>query len=313
MTQNVQNPKVSVVVPTYMRIEMLLRALRSILNQEFQDYECLVINDDPTSKLEVDRLVAKLNDSRLRVIHNSTNKGGNFCRNLGVKESKGKIIAFLDDDDEWMPGKLAAHYQKHLDQAAACIIYSNTLKHFPNGKYPDLAIEKVLPPDVHSAIGEMKFNMLTSSVTLSRECLTSNDGFDESLPSMQDWDLWFRLSRNFPFVHLNAPLVRYYEHEDERVSRNYDKRLRALELVCQKHESDPGFCERIVRQYISRSALLSEMKARSSESFFKGPFFVMEQFKFGLENSGLGYVILLLLRSLIPELLFRKIRRLVST
>src|SRR3990167_7894784 len=97
-------PLVTVIIPTYNRFELLKKALVSVLNQSFEDFEVLIIDD--CSQDQTSRIPEYSADSRIRYIKNDRNKGMSAVRNIGIRNSKGTYIAFLDDDDEWMPDKL---------------------------------------------------------------------------------------------------------------------------------------------------------------------------------------------------------------
>src|SRR5262249_55117741 len=97
-------PKVSVIIPTHNRAEFLRSAITSVLKQTFQDFEIVIIDD--ASKDHTREVIANFNDTRIKVIYNQVNKGDAGARNIGVMNSNCEYIAFLDDDDEWLPEKL---------------------------------------------------------------------------------------------------------------------------------------------------------------------------------------------------------------
>ena len=103
--------KFSVIIPTYKRIEFLEKAIQSINTQTYRNYEIIVVNDNPDDKTTIDNLSHKFD--KIIVIHLSHTKGGNAARNLGILRSRGELIAFLDDDDLWLPEKLERHLEAH--------------------------------------------------------------------------------------------------------------------------------------------------------------------------------------------------------
>ena len=96
-------PKVSVIIPAYNRPEYLRQAVQSVIDQSFTDWECIVCDDGSTEKLD---FVCQM-DPRVRLIRQS-NRGLSMARNYAMSECLGELIAFLDDDDIWLPGKLEA-------------------------------------------------------------------------------------------------------------------------------------------------------------------------------------------------------------
>jgi glycosyltransferase involved in cell wall biosynthesis len=113
---------VSVVIPTRWRPELLLRAVRSVLAQTLRDIEAVVVidGDDPATKHVLEELIRE--DARVRVIALETSVGGSDARNRGVDAASGKWVAFLDDDDEWLPGKLQAQLEAVIASTAPVVI-----------------------------------------------------------------------------------------------------------------------------------------------------------------------------------------------
>src|SRR5690348_13147078 len=95
---------VSVIIPTHNRSDFLRNAITSVLNQTYQDFEIIVVDDGSTDNTS--EVVANFSDERITFIRHDTNKGGSAARNTGILASKCDYIAFLDDDDEWLPDKL---------------------------------------------------------------------------------------------------------------------------------------------------------------------------------------------------------------
>ncbi|MEO8325327.1 MAG: glycosyltransferase family 2 protein, partial [Nitrospirota bacterium] len=107
-------PRVSVIIPTYRRPDFLRRAIGSVLTQTFEDFELLIVDD--ASPDNTGQVVKGIADERIRYCRNEINKGGAASRNRGIKEAQSPYIAFLDDDDEWLPQKLALQVEL-LDQS----------------------------------------------------------------------------------------------------------------------------------------------------------------------------------------------------
>ena len=98
-------PKVSVVIPTHNRAGFLQAAIQSVLNQTFQDFEIIVVDD--ASEDQTTEIVRSFSDPRIRYMRHESNKGQGASRNDGIRQASGEYIALLDDDDEWLPEKLA--------------------------------------------------------------------------------------------------------------------------------------------------------------------------------------------------------------
>lgn len=99
-----EKPTVSVILPTYNRAHLVGRAIQSVLDQMYQDFEIIVVDDGSGDNTE--EIINGFTDTRIRYVKHQKNKGGSAARNTGIKLAKGKYIAFQDSDDEWLPDKL---------------------------------------------------------------------------------------------------------------------------------------------------------------------------------------------------------------
>ena len=105
MIQSTTPPKVSVIITTYNRADILSRAVRSVLSQTFTDYEIIIVDDCSTD--DTQEVIGRFKDSRIRSFRHKRNRGASAARNTGIDNARGEYIAFLDDDDECTPNRLA--------------------------------------------------------------------------------------------------------------------------------------------------------------------------------------------------------------
>ncbi len=207
-------PEVSVVIPTYDRPQLLARALRSVLAQSFGDFEVLVIDDGPSE--ETAAVTAGCRDTRVRYLRQPRNRGVAAARNRGLREARGRYIAFLDDDDEWLPDKLAR--QVALFRASPSdigLLYTGVETVHADGSR---AVERA------TARGDLHRQLLVanvvhgggSNVILRRQVVAATGFFDEHLPAIEDFDYWLRVSAEFRIDRVAQPLIRY--HDDRRPS-----------------------------------------------------------------------------------------------
>jgi len=225
--------KFSVIVPTFNRIDLLEKAIESVKNQTYQNYEIIVVNDNPKDISTIDALINKFD--KTNVVHHVSSKGGNAARNTGIIHSRGDLIAFLDDDDIWLPEKLAFHLKEHEKNPATGLVYSNCLYvKGDNFKREGIYSAKV-PSNVIEAMGRAKYCPATSSiVSIKKECVEKCGFFDENLVSFQDWDYWFRIAHLFTFAHIPLALVYFRQHLGDRTSHNENKRRKGLNQICSK-------------------------------------------------------------------------------
>jgi glycosyltransferase involved in cell wall biosynthesis len=228
---------VSVIIPTYKRVAALKKAVESVYQQTYKNYEIIVVNDSPADQQEIDKLKDQFTD--LIVLHHPCPKGGNAARNTGIKESKGDILAFLDDDDTWLPEKLAVHVSTHQQSPLAGLVFSNCLYVYDNGARRSHATSYDLKEKALDLMKKGSFCPATTSmVTISRDCVEACGLFDENLVSFQDWDYWFRIGHLYEFVHVSKVLVHFRQHREDRTSQNEQKRVKGIEQICRKWENE---------------------------------------------------------------------------
>ena len=201
-------PLISVIIPTYNRAALLRRAIDSVYAQEGIggqfDVEVLVVDDGSTdTTAEVAGAY-----SGLRYVRPSTNKGTSGARNVGLDAASGEYIAFLDDDDSWLPWKLRRQLQTLEEHPEASAAYGQEVKRSDRAVW-------VWPDPQDAPTGWMYRSLLTtcpvntSSVMIRRSHLDRAGRFDESLRCWEDYDMWLRLALQGPFRFLPGPAVIY--------------------------------------------------------------------------------------------------------
>jgi glycosyltransferase involved in cell wall biosynthesis len=202
-------PLVSVVIPTQNRARMLDNAIASVLAQTVTDLEVIVVDDHSTDNSHA--VVVAYDDPRVQYIRLSAAGGASAARNAGIHASKGTFIAFLDDDDEWMPEKLERQFAA-LDGGDAILC---NVRLMSNGavlrRYRKVVIE---PKDLRRGF---TFGGGTSTF-LIRARLIKDVLFDESLPCYQDWDVLLRLCSRYKTCFLDEPLVLFNDGTHQRIS-----------------------------------------------------------------------------------------------
>jgi glycosyltransferase involved in cell wall biosynthesis len=182
-------PTVSIIIPVYNASKYIVRALNSVKGQTFVSYEVIVVDDGST-----DDSVIKVQKHPLNVkLIKQTNGGASSARNVGIKAAKGKYIAFLDSDDEWVPSKLLiqiAYLEKNKSLIALyCKDYS--LRH------QSVVIEHSLPELIVKGCEEIfmhPYNLTTSSFLVKSSIIREVGGFDERLNTAEDIDLYLKVS-----------------------------------------------------------------------------------------------------------------------
>jgi len=200
--QNGSFPQVSVIVPTYNRAYLLKEALDSVLAQSYRNFELIVVDDGSTD--HTSRLLASYGDRITVLFH--PNAGVSAARNRGIQAASGDLIALLDSDDYWLPGKLAAQvdFFKATPQALICQTEEIWIR---NGI-------RVNPKRRHRKLSGMIFQaslplcLISPSAVMMRKSLLDEVGlFDEELTACEDYDLWLRITWKYPVHLIPAPLV----------------------------------------------------------------------------------------------------------
>ena len=227
-------PKVSVVIPTHNRASFLQAAIQSVLNQTFQDFEVIVVDD--ASEDQTAEVVRRFSEPRIWYIRHEINKGQGASRNDGIRRASGEYIALLDDDDEWLPEKLAKQVAL-LDSSSSQVgmIYTWYSQIDASSKR---VIGRVIPEKRGRVFEELCLNNwigTCSTVLVRRVCFETVGVFDEELAAGADYDMWLRIAKEFDIDYIREPLVLYNVHGN-RISTNYDSMIRGMEAMSEKYD-----------------------------------------------------------------------------
>ena len=223
------SPQVSVIITTYNRAVMVTEAVESVLAQEMTDFELIVVDDGSTDETE-ERL--SIFGSRLKY-YQQENAGVSAARNRGLEFSTAPLVAFLDSDDLWLPAKLQVQHNYMMEHPEVHICQTEEIW-WRNG-------QRVNPKKHHrKPSGEIFRRSLNlclvspSAVMMRRELFERVGYFDEELPAAEDYDLWLRVSVEYPVPLLPHPLViKRGGHLDQLSARSgIDRyRIKALEKL----------------------------------------------------------------------------------
>lgn len=228
--------RVSVIIPTYNRPKFLDRLLASIQKQTYQAFEVIVVDDHSHCYEDYITIFNKYKYcfKELKFLRNETNRGAPYSRNRGIKEAIYNLIAFVDDDDEWFPEKLQKQVELFVkSDKEVGLIYTWVVAHDINGlqveKY-ESEFEGFLPKEI------LKECFIPSpSVMLRKDAITKVGGFDESLVSCQDWDMWTRIIfSGYKIKCVKNVLAIYNKHQDGNIG-SHKNAIRGYRKYILKH------------------------------------------------------------------------------
>jgi glycosyltransferase involved in cell wall biosynthesis len=229
--------RVSVVITAYNQAGTIRAAVQSVLDQSFANLELIVVDDCSTDNTL--RLLGTIEDSRLHVFRQETNRGVSAARNRGIAIARAPWVAFQDSDDLWHPGKLTRQMAR-LDAwslkmgAAPVAAYCGMEIEEPSG--PRYVPRRNLPHREGDVLPKLVWRSFISTQTLivRRDILQDVGGFDEELRALVDWELMLRVAQCGPVALIDEPLVRQ-RFSDNSITRDPLRRVEARSYLVAKH------------------------------------------------------------------------------
>ncbi len=207
---------ISVIIPSFDRVAVLPRAIDSVLAQTLAPVEIIVV-DDGSADGTAEMVAARFPQVRLL---RQENRGVSAARNAGIAIARGGWLAFLDSDDEWLPGKLAAQREVLAENPDCRLCHAEEIW-IRNGKRVN-AMKK------HRKSGGRIYRrclplcvISPSAAVIHRDVFRDYGGFDESLPACEDYDLWLRICAREPVAFVETPQIVKYGGHDDQLSRRY--------------------------------------------------------------------------------------------
>lgn len=227
-------PRVSIVVPAYNAAWCVRRAVDSVLAQDYRDYELIVVDDG--SHDDTAAILAGYGDA-VRVV-SKPNGGLSSARNAGIAAARGEFVAFLDADDWWLPSKLSRQVTLMESRSELLFCSATTLVQTPEGRrLADWRCGRGDRPALACIFAFNAYVAGSGSVVLARrEAFTRAGGFDESLRSLEDIDMWMRLAALGDYACIDAPLA-VIEKRGDSMSGNLDVMRAAAMRVMRKNRA----------------------------------------------------------------------------
>lgn len=237
-----ESPLVSVVLRTYKRPDMVGDAIESVLNQTYEAFELIVIDDhSPDATPEVVRKY-EAKDDRVHYIRNEENKGHVTTLNIACKKATGTYIAFLDDDDRWLPEKLEAQVTRleELPEEYAMVYGATRHKNLETGETITISDPGLEGDIYHEVLRRGSGNVFgpPSGVMIRRQVLQELGYFDEDLTRGAGQTLFRTIAKNYKIAYTDELCVDYYIHEDRVTTMRSESEIRESIRVNEKKVED---------------------------------------------------------------------------
>jgi len=219
-------PLITAIITTFNRAQFLEKAVKSILTQTFENFELLVLDNSSTDNTQ--EIVKGFNDKRIKYIKHKP-IGISAARNLGVKKASGEFIAFLDDDDEWLPNKL----QNQIDifkknKLDAALVYGGFVWINEKNKIIGKHLPALRGYILKELLSQKDYFTGSASNPMIRKSVFKNIGYyNKNVLTGEDWEFYLRLSQKFKIDFTNKFVVKIKQHSGSRLG---DKLLEAAEL-----------------------------------------------------------------------------------
>ena len=215
-------PLVSIIIPTYARGKYICRAIESAINQTYTNVEVIVVDDNgenTSNQLQTYQLLKPYIDTgKIKYLVHKINKNGSAARNTGIKNAMGEYISFLDDDDEFFLDKISKQVQilnsLNVEWAG---VYCNSMDVIVNKNSTKKILNKAIISDnLIEVFLSCKANFGSSSLLLRRSVCQEINGFDETFKRHQDWEFIVRILRKYKLkvVEPDKALLNYYIYPD---------------------------------------------------------------------------------------------------
>jgi glycosyltransferase involved in cell wall biosynthesis len=230
-----KNPLISVIIPCYNRAKLIERALTSVKEQVYSNWECIIIDDGSSDNTHQILQNWIYRSDKFKVVTLPHNQGAQKARNEGIQISKGDWVAFLDSDNEFLPDKLEKQFCLIKNDPSVDIVttYSKVIDETSgNIRSFEWITDGYILPELLKGKTYVDYN----STLIRKSKLFEIGLLDEKCPSFQEWDTNIRLAQFCKYAFVNEKLVNYYIHGNQ-ISTSIEKTLEGYYYVFTKHQA----------------------------------------------------------------------------
>jgi glycosyltransferase involved in cell wall biosynthesis len=243
-------PDVSVIIPTFNRARKVVRSISSVLDQTFTNYEIIIV-DDGSSDGTANSLAQFKHNSKIKCLSHPKNLGVSAARNNGIMASRALLLAFLDSDDYWLPEKLVVQV-KFFRQNPKAVVCQTEEVWIRKGQRVNPR-KKHRKPSGYIFEPSLKLCLVSpSAVMLKRSLLDKVGFFDENLPVCEDYDLWLRISSQYPIYLIDQNLAVREGGDPDQLSSRYkgmDRfRIKAMMKLIRSGQLDEDQCQVVLQE-----------------------------------------------------------------
>ena len=281
------NPKVSICIPTYNRKDYLKDTLDSIFAQTYKDYEVIVVDDGSTdgTKDMLDKAGYNLR------YHWQENAGNAAARNTLIRLANGEFIAFIDSDDLFLPDAIERLVKAIESESGNVIAYGPYLRIDENGNVIGKNTRKLHSGYITAPLFKDIF-VHTFGSMFPKKFLQEAGGFDESLLTSPDYDLWLRLSLKYPFLALSEPTSKRRRHANNISNRSFRvtaTKLKLLESFYFEKGGHDVIPKRIAMRRLSKASYRAGRCALEENLIQQGRQLLVQSFKHHPNIKSLAY------------------------
>ncbi len=228
-------PYFSVVLPTFNRERTIGGAIQSVIDQSFQDWELIIVDDCSTDATT--QVISAFKDARIKWIRNSSNRGPAFSRNRGIEIARGQVISFLDSDDRYLPEFLQKTqlFFSNANQGMGFCWTGLEVK-YKSGTKRELWKPVIQESPYYTFLKELRIGT-NSGLSVSKEVFLTCGMFDEALKAAEDTEFLLRIVQRYGFGIIEEVLIYIDKSGRDRVSLNYEKNAASYNKFIHQHWS----------------------------------------------------------------------------